>query len=202
MARSGARKTQQDRAAETRRQLLDATVECLTELGYAGTTTTEVQRRAGVSRGALLYHFPSKATLLVEAVGHLAELQGAELRERIEELPGDADRIEAGVSLLWESFSGPLFYVAMELWTAARTDPELREVLVREERALGREMRRFCRELFGAELAARERFDEALDMMLQFMRGAAMTAILRADAERVEADIDRLAALFERALRG
>ena len=41
---------QEERSAETRGRLLDATVECLHEFGYAGTTTTEIARRAGVSR--------------------------------------------------------------------------------------------------------------------------------------------------------
>ena len=59
--------TQKQRSDETRRVVLDATVACLTELGFAKTSTVEVQKRAGVSRGALLYHFPSKAGLLAEA---------------------------------------------------------------------------------------------------------------------------------------
>ncbi len=51
---------QEERSAETRRRLLDATVACLFERGYAGTTTTELARRAGVSRGAQMHHFPKK----------------------------------------------------------------------------------------------------------------------------------------------
>src|SRR6187402_1697681 len=65
-------RTQQQRRDETRRALLDAAVESLIEVGFARTTTLEVQRRANVSRGALLHHFPSKAELLVAAVDHLA----------------------------------------------------------------------------------------------------------------------------------
>ncbi|MGC9544677.1 helix-turn-helix domain-containing protein, partial [Streptomyces sp. UG1] len=43
----------------TRAQIVDAAVESLIEVGVAATTTLEVQRRAGVSRGALLHHFPT-----------------------------------------------------------------------------------------------------------------------------------------------
>jgi len=68
-------RTQQQRREETRRALLDAAVESLIEVGFARTTTLEVQRRADVSRGALLHHFPSKAELLVAAVDHLAEMR-------------------------------------------------------------------------------------------------------------------------------
>jgi AcrR family transcriptional regulator len=68
-------RTQAQRRDEMRRVLLDAAVDSLVEHGFAGTTTLEVQRRAGVSRGALLHHFPSKAELLVATIGHLAEMR-------------------------------------------------------------------------------------------------------------------------------
>src|SRR6186713_75372 len=82
-------RTQQQRRDETRRALLDAAVESLIEVGFARTTTLEVQRRAEVSRGALLHHFPSKAELLVAAIAHLAEMRAIELKRLSAELPAD-----------------------------------------------------------------------------------------------------------------
>src|SRR5512140_2120275 len=80
-------RTQQQRRDETRRALLDAAVESLIEVGFARTTTLEVQRRAKVSRGALLHHFPSKAELLVAAVDHLAQMRARELKILATQLP-------------------------------------------------------------------------------------------------------------------
>ncbi|MDT5024109.1 MAG: hypothetical protein QOE61_535, partial [Micromonosporaceae bacterium] len=54
-----ARRTQEQRSAEMRVRLLDATIECLVEYGYAGTTTPRVAEKAGVTRGAQVHHFPS-----------------------------------------------------------------------------------------------------------------------------------------------
>ena len=62
-----------------RARLLDATVECLVERGWSGTSTTLVSERAGVSRGAQLHHFPTKNDLVLAAVEHLTEVRGAEL---------------------------------------------------------------------------------------------------------------------------
>jgi len=190
------RRTQKERRDETRRAVLDATVACLTELGYAGTSTIEVQRRAGVSRGALLHHFPSKAGLLVEAVRHLAWLRGRELKRRMAELPEGGDRMAVAIDLLWESFSGPLFYVAMELRNAARTEVDLRAPLTEAER----EVRHFIvvqfREAFGARIAGRPGFEDALDVTIQFMIGAAMTAILHQDPARVNELVSRWKTLF------
>ncbi|MBV9832442.1 MAG: helix-turn-helix transcriptional regulator, partial [Marmoricola sp.] len=62
-----------------RQRLLDATIECLVEHGWSGTSTTLVSQRAGVSRGAQLHHFPTKNDLVVAAVEHVTEVRGAEL---------------------------------------------------------------------------------------------------------------------------
>src|SRR5688500_20301348 len=110
-------RTQQQRREETRRALLDAAVESLIEVGFARTTTLEVQRRAEVSRGALLHHFPSKAELLVAAVDHLAEMRARELKQLAGQLPDERAsraRTDAVLDLLWQCFSGTFFQVAME----------------------------------------------------------------------------------------
>jgi AcrR family transcriptional regulator len=88
-------RTQQQRREETRRALLDAAVESLIEVGFARTTTLEVQRRAEVSRGALLHHFPSKAELLVAAVDHLAEMRAKEMKAFASQLPPERPHDEA-----------------------------------------------------------------------------------------------------------
>ena len=61
-------RTQQERSRVTQQRLLDATVDCLVEHGWAGTTTTLIAERAGVSRGAQLHHYPTKAALVLAAV--------------------------------------------------------------------------------------------------------------------------------------
>src|SRR5688572_1329248 len=111
-------RTQQQRRDETRRALLDAAIESLIEVGFARTTTLEVQRRADVSRGALLHHFPSKAELLVATIAHLAEMRAVELKRLSAELPADPQagggpggkrgapgpgaRTDAVLDLLWQ----------------------------------------------------------------------------------------------------
>lgn len=195
-----AARTQKQRRDETRRALLDATVSCLLELGFSRTTTLEVQKRAGVSRGALLHHFPSKAELLVAAVRHLAEMRGRELREKSAQLPDGGARIDAVIDLLWESFSGPLFYVAMELRIAARTDPEFRAVLAPAELDLRDRIVGQSRRLFGEEIAERPNFEAAVDTTLQLMIGAATTAALHQDRARARALIERWKSVFPKLL--
>lgn len=191
-----ARRSQEERSAETRRRLLDATVACLIEHGSRGTTTTAVQERAGVSRGALMHHFPSKAALLVAAVRHLATQRGENLRREAALLPEDDDRIGQAIDLLWETFQGPLFTATLELWTAARTDPELADALYEWERALRSDLDAVMVELFGHHLAQSPAFAEAIELTLQFLRGAALTSVLRRNPARQAEVIERWKRLF------
>ena len=126
MARAS-RRTQAERSRATRKLLLDATIDCLVGRGYASTTTTEIAARAGVSRGAQLHHFPSKAELVTAALDHLFERRHAEYLDAVARLPTGADRAEASIDLLWKVMTGPPFYAWLELVVAARTDSALRK---------------------------------------------------------------------------
>ncbi|WP_334141686.1 TetR/AcrR family transcriptional regulator [Rhabdothermincola sp.] len=141
--------TQAERSATTRAKLLDATAECLAELGYARTSTTEVARRAGVSRGAQLHHFPTKAELVAAAVDHVLERRVEEFRTLIATVPDGPDRVEAAIDLLWSMFQGPTFDAWYELTTAARTDPELRPHVARVADLLDERVRDVFHDLFA-----------------------------------------------------
>jgi AcrR family transcriptional regulator len=123
------RRTQEERTAAMRARLLAATVATLFERGYARTTTTEIVRRARVSRGAQLHHFPTKAELVTTAVEHLFAQRTEEFRAAFADtLPG-ADRVAGAIDLLWSMLSGPTFYAWLELVVAARTDSKLRRTV-------------------------------------------------------------------------
>jgi AcrR family transcriptional regulator len=175
------RRTQEERSAGTRARLLDATVTSLVEVGYAATTTTEVCARAGLSRGAQLHHFPTRADLVIHAVGHLAKRRADEVRRELPPADGAPDRLGRALDAIWTSFSGPLFYAALELWVAARSDAQLRASLVRFERSVGRAMSRLWRELAGPEASRAPHFEDLLELTFHVMRGMALQRILRDD---------------------
>ena len=121
------RRTQAERRATTRAALLDATIDVLVERGYAGLTTTAVCERAGVTRGAQAHYFATKGELVVQALSHLTDKLVAELVSKPLNV-GDGPLEQYGVLLnrLWEIFSGPVSFAQLELFTAARTDDDLR----------------------------------------------------------------------------
>lgn len=140
------RRTQAERSAATRRRLLDATVACLVELGYGGTTTSAVAERAGVSRGAQLHHYGTRQQLMGAAVEHLAAQRLEAVQAAAARLPQDDTRPRRALDLLADALSGPLYAATLELYTAARVDEELRLALVPVEQEVTRALRRLCRD--------------------------------------------------------
>jgi AcrR family transcriptional regulator len=186
---------QAERRRVTRGKLLDATIDSLIDIGYPRTTTVEVGERAGLSRGAQLHHFPSKAELLVAAIEHLADERSkefeAELKLRLKE--GD-DPIDAMVDMLWAMFSDPLYWAVIELMVAARTDSELLEKFEAFERSLGGRIYGAFKELTGR--GDREA-KIGVEMTLYFMRGLAMERIFREE----DAHYDYLVERWKKQLR-
>nr|WP_081272299.1 TetR/AcrR family transcriptional regulator [Mycobacteroides immunogenum] len=120
------RRTQEERSAAMRARLLEATIDCLVEFGYSGTTTSRIASRAGVTRGALIHHFQSKSELMAESVRHLAFKRTQAVLEELMAMDQSADPIERYLDVLWRIHQGPLFIAVVELLIAARTEPDLR----------------------------------------------------------------------------
>ena len=180
------RRTQEERRQTTQKALLEATVQCLVEQGYAGTTTRAVSARAGVSPGALQHHFTNKQELVAEATGHLAGKLTAQLIER--GLPAAASPrqlTEQMVDSLWQTLNGPLLVAATELAVAARTDPFLRERFAKVQRQALEGVPLVARHLFP-EQAARPDFIGLIHTLLAAIRGVVLLGFLSsADQEDV-----------------
>lgn len=173
-----ARRTQQERRDTTRRKLLDATVECLMELGYARLTTLAVAQRAGISHGALFKHFPTKAELLGAAVEHLFPRLISEYRAALSDLPGpDEDRVALAIERLWAIYHRPELIAAVELYVAARTDPELASALGAVDPPHRRHLHQVARELFPRAAALHPEFDATVELILNAVQGAAVGGV-------------------------
>jgi AcrR family transcriptional regulator len=175
------RTPQRERSRATQQRLLDATVDCLIEHGWSGTTTTLVAEKAGVSRGAQLHHYPTKAALVLAAVEHLAARRAEEIRAEAAALP--VRRLDRAVALLAAAFTGPLYVAALEVWIAARTDPPLRAALVPLEARVGRELHRLAVDLLDAD-ETRPGVREAVQATLDLLRGLGVANLLSDDTAR------------------
>jgi AcrR family transcriptional regulator len=163
----------------SRERILDAAVEVLVEFGYAGASTLEIQRRAGVTRGRLTHHFPSRDELLVAAANHLASSRLEQLAEA-ETADSDsamnlAERIDQAISYIWSTFQQDYFWAATELWLGARHSQGLIDALLPAERHLYSTVRKMIDVAFGTELVARQGYVACRELLFTSMRGVALT---------------------------
>ena len=168
------RRTQEERRAETRAKLLDATIQSVLDVGYAATTTRRVAELAGVSMGAQTHHFPHRVDLVGAAVERLAQRRLDELRAMADELPEEPrSRLEALLEIMAIDFFSDTFVVFVKLWVAAADDRELYDRLVPVERQIARAIAELATEL-GRDLGVTD-LEPRLNLVLGALRGIALT---------------------------
>jgi len=176
------RRTQDERSAETRGKLIDATIDAVCERGLQNATTAEIARRAGVTRGALQHHFRNKADLLLAVLECIC-------RQFALGLSGGADRnksLEARcddlVRSLWAIYGSRAYAAAIEVVLGARSDPET-YARIRDYRSLSVEVaERHWAEALSDIGVSPERLSDILHFTVAAMRGFSMHALQRSDA--------------------
>lgn len=176
-----------------RQRLIEAATECLRRVGYAATTTQLVMEAAGVSRGAMLHHFPTKVDLII-AVGEAAALhQNRYVRHRLAEFAPGMDRYLALTRATWEAICEPPALALIEIMMASRSDPALGERFPAIMDRLEAEQREGVWAL-ARELGVQDR--DAIDRMVRLhigaMRGLAIQVMFTDEREPAEASIELL----------
>jgi AcrR family transcriptional regulator len=173
------RRTQAERRASSRTKLLEATVDCLAERGYAGTSLPEVVRRAGLSNGALWRHFRSKAELLAAAGLHAEQgLVGAAAVGDLADLRAP-ERLDRAVEQMLVWSRQPALRAIIELLVASRSDDELRAALAAMDERSAEIFFRVLADLAGPEVAAHPDFRRNVRVLGLSLYGVALTDHLR-----------------------
>lgn len=166
-----------------RERILDAAVTIVIEQGTARATTLEVQRRAGVSRGALLHHFPTHASLLSATVEGLVRRNEEAVLASLAKLEGTRDVVERAIRVLAIASVQPSYLAELELWAVSRTDPELRATLAEAERRARKDSERVMKSLFDASDSSPMQAS-VMAMTIEFLRGLALSGVLRGSPVR------------------
>jgi AcrR family transcriptional regulator len=165
------RRTRAEQRAITRQALLDATIECLLEDGYAGLTTRNVAERAGVAQSTFMHYFPTRDAFLLEAVTHVAlrllddaldQIDLAALRS-----PKHREKV---LDQAWREFTSPEALAAAQLWAAAWSEPELAGTLRSLEARLDSIIGAAATTLFPDQ-SEDPRFPALLDLAVSLIRG-------------------------------
>lgn len=183
-------KWQQQKSAETRIRILEATVDCLVEKGFSGLSTNEVTLRAKVSRGAMHHHFPTRTALVAAVIEYTFYVRMEQFLEdyfSAIRVRGDAHVAEVATLKYWETVQTREYAAYLELAVAARTDPELNSYF---QPAAQQFDKVWWQEMIESFPQWGEHFD-ALQVANDFVMAATMGLLLQApvmaDQRRVDA---------------
>lgn len=189
------RRRQEDRTAETRESLFRATVRVVFRSGYAAASTALIAADAGVSRGAILHQFGTRAQLMAETVRWVYD------REREDYAKLQASRhLGARVSdwpeLLWEVLSKPPGFAVLEILWATRSDPELADRVL----PIQAEIEQAAYEAMYSQLGGdRARHLASMRLQVWAIRGLTLAHALVPDPEAVRDSVDLLRRILEHA---
>ncbi|HEY1752551.1 MAG TPA: TetR family transcriptional regulator [Caulobacteraceae bacterium] len=184
------------KSRRTRARILDAAMRLFAEIGYHPATNQAIAEAAGLTRGAMLYHFPSREALLEAAIEHIHAERIALFDQAAARPAPGVDPTGQAIAAYWELLSQPPFVAFAELEAAARTDPAVRERIAEAQAA-------FDKAQLGASFSAlahagqSPRLQAARDLARFLLEGMAR-AHLTYDRD---ARVNHLIAVVDRAVR-
>jgi len=126
------------KSRRTRERILDSAMRLFAEIGYHAATNGAIADAAELTRGAMLYHFPSREDLVEAAVAHIQTHRLRMLDAAAQEPPPGADATTHAIEAYWRMLSETPFVAFAELQGVARTDPMVRERIAEAEEAFDR----------------------------------------------------------------
>jgi AcrR family transcriptional regulator len=117
------------KSLRTRARILECAMALFAEVGVVAATNPLIAERAGLTRGAMLYHFPSRDSLVAAAADHIQAARARALTEAAQQAPVGADLAEHAIDAYWSLLHTRPFIAFAELEAAARTDPMVARVI-------------------------------------------------------------------------
>lgn len=201
---------QAEKSLLTQTQILDATMQCLIELGYAQTTTDKIAQKARVSRGAMTHHFKSRAAVLSAGAKYIIELRAVEYDQALGKVKALTDGIPVlenmreTISLLQKYYARPSFIALHELMRGARTDKALNQVMKPLEEALDEKISASIFNRFPIWAKVPQVSELLRDLIFSSLQGIAIDPVGYVKGARLQRLLDLLAHVsqveFERAL--
>lgn len=136
--RTKGHRSQADRSAATREKVIDAARDVLFAQGYSGATMQAIRKAAGMSVGAIQYHFPTKAKIMAAVIAKFSKHRMEVYADAIRRGTTPRESMENLIDANFKMLRGPEMAAALEIHLARRNDPEL-------EREVGPSTRRFDR---------------------------------------------------------
>jgi len=117
------------KSQRTRARILDAAMRLFAERGYGPVTNADIADVANLTRGAMLYHFPTREALVEAAVAHIQAARTALFEAAFDKPHQDVDTAEHVIDIYWALLHELPFLAFRSLEAAARSDAALQTLL-------------------------------------------------------------------------
>lgn len=184
------------KSRRTRTRILDAAMLLCAQNGYSATAHPQIAAAAGLTRGAMLYHFPDRESLLEALVPHVQAARRGLLQAAVDAAPHGADRTDYAIDAYWRLLGESPFVAFSELERAARTDELVRRHVAPAQDAFDRA--EVGENLFDLVQGGRSpRLQAGRDLARFMLEGLSRARLAYDGPERTE----RLLAVVKRAAR-
>jgi AcrR family transcriptional regulator len=175
-------KPQQQRRAEMRARLIEATLTCLEKYGHHGSSLTRILNTAGVSRGAWHHYFATKNDLVAAAAEHALKQTVTTTLALSENLPPQHQDLDHLFDFIWENFyTGRHRAVWLELNVACRTETSLRQRLTPILEEFHAEIEKAWEEHFTTTAQTKIPVAAFITLTINALRGMAVQSIVQDD---------------------
>jgi AcrR family transcriptional regulator len=194
-----ARRSHAERSEETQRRAVAAAIACLHRVGFASTTTSQVADEAGISRGAMLHQYPTRADLMLAVVRRVYDEERELYRAAFDAVEGRlSDKMLAIPEITWRILSRPEALAVLEILIEGRSDPTLAGPLAELQAQIETEakdgmLRRFPSKGF-AELPERAALHR---VFVAAIRGLSIDSLRPGQTEEIQQSVQLLRRFME-----
>ena len=182
-----------ERSARMRKKLIEATIDCLYRYGYHATSTNVVIAHAGVSRGALLHQFSTKADLMIAVSVFIREHRREAHRKGLEHVTDPHERLDKLVDILWSEMKGPTGVARIEIMLGSRSDAEFADRFVELNQKLEQAHKdRLWEHAQDLGFTDRKLIDSLVHLYAATLRGLAIDATQKGASRDIEGAVELL----------
>lgn len=116
--------------SDRRTQMIDAAIESLKEVGYAGTSIREIARRGGFNSALISYYFGGLHNLLLAALDHSSEIRMQRYTQAVDEASDLEELMAVARRIYRDDVEGGHITLFSEMVAASLAHPELGPELI------------------------------------------------------------------------
>jgi len=149
-AKNFASRSRKNQSEFRKRQLIEATMDCIDKLGLSQTTLARIAERAGISQGNVVFHFRSKDELLDQTLQYLTDEYRETWLSAVEAAPPDAySQLRALVAASFTARICNRRKISMwfAFWGESRSRPNYMRICGNNDKAYSDRVESLCSEI-------------------------------------------------------